>query len=280
MIYAVSDLHVDFRENMEWVWSLSSHRYLNDALIVAGDVSDNLQRLELTLVALRERFAAVMFVPGNHELWVRNGNWTDSWEKFQHIQGLCHRLDILTEPTKFSSASGPVWLVPLYSWYIRPQDGDGSLFAEKKGEDPEQAMWADNYFVRWPKRDDERAPAHYLLELNERYLDLRLDGPIVSASHFLPRQDLIFSTDAERSANPGVNRDAFPTFNFSRVAGCRQLDEQIRALGSSVHVYGHQHRNRWRTIDGVLYVSNCLGYPRERGSVLDDNPHAGLVKVY
>jgi hypothetical protein len=193
VIYAVSDLHVDFRENMEWVWSLSSHRYLDDALIVAGDVSDNLQRLELTLVAMRERFAAVMFVPGNHELWVRNGNWTDSWEKFQHIQDLCHRLGILTEPTKFSSDSGPVWLVPLYSWYIRPQDGDGSLFAEKKAK------------------------------------------------------------------------------ILSRPCG---LTTTLFA-GQSEMTNGH-----WRTIDGVLYVSNCLGYPRERGSVLDDNPHAGLVKVY
>ena len=43
-----------------------------------------------------------------------------------------------------------------------------------------------------------------------------------------------------------------------------ELDEQIRSLGSSIHVYGHQHRNRDRTIDGVRYITHCLGYPRER----------------
>jgi hypothetical protein len=31
-----------------------------------------------------------------------------------------------------------------------------------------------------------------------------------------------------------------------------------------IHVYGHQHRNRHRCIDGVLYISHCLGYPTER----------------
>jgi len=49
------------------------------------------------------------------------------------------------------------------------------------------------------------------------------------------------------------------------------LDEQIRKLGSRLHVYGHQHRNRRRLYDGVWYVSNCLGYPEERrGRVIQD----------
>jgi hypothetical protein len=55
-------------------------------------------------------------------------------------------------------------------------------------------------------------------------------------------------------------------FNFSRVAGTQVLEKQIRKLGSSIHAYGHQHRNRWVTIDGIHYVSHCLGYPHERRS--------------
>jgi len=72
----------------------------------------------------------------------------------------------------------------------------------------------------------------------------------------------MFSTQTE--ATGMTVRDTNPSFNFSRVAGSAGLEEQIRRLGSSVHVYGHQHRNRHRLIDGVLYVSHCLGYPRER----------------
>ncbi len=37
-----------------------------------------------------------------------------------------------------------------------------------------------------------------------------------------------------------------------------------------MHVYGHQHRNRHREEDGVVYVSHCLGYPKERGDRNDD----------
>ena len=169
--------------------------------------------------------------------------------------------------------------MPLQSWDVRPEEGAGSLFVPKQGEDPTLSMWADNYFVRWPVRQNAHPPAHYLMALNEPHVVRRFEGPIISFSHFLPRRDLIFATDAERAANPRSRKDEYPTFNFSRVAGCEHLDAQIRQLGSSVHVYGHQHRNRRRSVDGVLYVSNCLGYPRDRlGQVLGD-PNAGLQRV-
>jgi hypothetical protein len=69
-------------------------------------------------------------------------------------------------------------------------------------------------------------------------------------------------------------RDAYPRFNFSRVAGSSGIETQIRRLGSTAHVYGHQHRNRDRVVDGVRYVSHCLGYPseRRRGTSIIEGP--------
>ena len=93
-VFAVSDIHADHPENMQWVFSLPCNRYRNDALIVAGDVSDDLETLARALGGLRERFGRVLFVPGNHELWVHRGECEDSWEKFCLIQALCDRLDI------------------------------------------------------------------------------------------------------------------------------------------------------------------------------------------
>ena len=58
--------------------------------------------------------------------------------------------------------------------------------------------------------------------------------------------------------------DRHPEFNFSRVAGSSLIDQQIRQIGSRLHVYGHQHINRDREIEGVRYVAHCLGYPNER----------------
>jgi hypothetical protein len=44
------------------------------------------------------------------------------------------------------------------------------------------------------------------------------------------------------------------------------LDEQIRKLGSAIHVFGHSHINRDLIIEGVRYIQNALSYPRERRS--------------
>ena len=53
-------------------------------------------------------------------------------------------------------------------------------------------------------------------------------------------------------------------FNFSRYAGAQVIENQLRQLGSVVHVFGHQHRNRDRTIGGVRYVQYCLGNCKEQ----------------
>ncbi|MFZ8957349.1 MAG: metallophosphoesterase, partial [Pseudohongiellaceae bacterium] len=56
-VFAVSDLHVDYRENLDWIDSLSRDRYREDVLLLAGDVTDDLRLLGSTLRALKSRFA-------------------------------------------------------------------------------------------------------------------------------------------------------------------------------------------------------------------------------
>ncbi len=83
------------------------------------------------------------------------------------------------------------------------------------------------------------------------------------------------------SATAGPPRPArAKRFKFSRVAGSTRLEARIRALGSVLHVFGHQHRNRDRVIDGSRYVSNCLGYPREhaRGRIGESCGSLELVR--
>lgn len=265
-VFALSDIHIDYQDNMTWIQDLSATEYQHDVLLLAGDVSDDLSKLQVVFMTLCAKFAQVFFVPGNHELWVRRQECPDSLAKFWRVLELCHALGVQTSPGKIGSAPGTpgIWVVPLFSWYVQPEEGSDSLFVHKEGEDPTLEMWADNYFTRWPAQQQELNVAETFLRLNEAHVYRSYDAPVISFSHFMPRAELMYRTPYETTATGVVPRDRHPRFNFSRVAGCGGLEAQIRQLGSTIHVYGHQHRNRHRWIDGVLYVSHCLGYPAER----------------
>lgn len=267
-VFAISDLHVDYKENRAWVAQLSDRDFCDDVLILAGDVSNRTERMVETLGTLRRKFARVFFVPGNHDLWVRSQGQNDSLDKFYDVMDLCKQLDVETEVAVVAR----VQIVPLFSWYEKPEESLDSLFVAKEGEDPTLSMWSDNLLISWPA--SEKPIAQYLLAKNPTRLDG--DGMVITFSHFLPRQELIFGSRDRVTKVRRSRRDSHPEFNFSRVAGTDALDRQLRTLGSTLHIYGHQHRNRWLEIDGVTYVSHCLGYQRERkvGMVcgLDEGP--------
>ena len=52
-VFATSDLHTDYKENFRWLAELSDTEYRDDALIVAGDISDRLEVIRETLLLLR-----------------------------------------------------------------------------------------------------------------------------------------------------------------------------------------------------------------------------------
>jgi len=265
-IYALSDIHLDNDGNKQWFQKLLNYNYANDILILAGDVSDDISLLKETLITLRGLFNQVFFVPGNHELWINRSDCDNSLEKFWQIIDLCDSLNINTRPAKVSSKKNEndVWILPLFSWYRKPEESYKSLYFHKQGDDPNLKIWCDTHYVKWPSFKEQGSAADYFLYLNEKQVPDVFDAPVISFSHFLPRRDLIFSTKDEKNINEMVFKDPYPSFNFSRVAGCSGLEEQIRKFGSIIHIYGHQHRNRHRVVDNILYISHCLGSPMER----------------
>ena len=267
-VYAISDVHADYRDNLWQLEQLPRHSYGADALILAGDVSHKPEVLRRTFEIFLERFCHVFFVPGNHELWAGRGQHASSVEKFQEVLRLCESMGVRTGPGVIGTGTDQVCVVPLFSWYTRPGEGSDSLYRERPTQGPSESVWADDYLVKWPRTADFQA-VQYFLDLNARRVSALYPVSRVSFSHFLPRQDLMFAAPGD--APYAALDPARAMFNFSAVAGSTLIDQQIRQLGSRVHVYGHQHRNRRRYYDGVWYVSNCLGYPDERrGQVFQD----------
>lgn len=235
-ILAISDLHTDFRENLRLIEQIPASLYSGDVLIVAGDIADNTEIIKRTLSLLRSRFKTVLYMPGNHELWVR-GEEYDSIEKLFRILSLCHSLDIQTTPTKIND----LWVVPLFSWYDSEFDSGPA--------DNELEGWADFHYCKWPQ--GIRQVHEYLIGLNLPNIK-SYDGTVISFSHFLPRIELLPAREKLRFKGLG------------KVAGCRLIESQIRRLKSVTHVFGHSHINRDCEIEGVRYVQNALSYPKER----------------
>lgn len=231
-IYAISDLHADFRENRRLLERISTREHRGDALIVAGDIADSLAVVSDVLRSLRDRFASVFFVPGNHELWVRNDRG-DSLEKFTAVLDACRVAGVHTAPAR----AGGAWVVPLFSWY------DASFDVLGEGDAASLEAWSDRYFCRWPAGMG-RIDRHFLA-MNDRSLR-RYDAPVITFSHFVPRTELV----------PRVQWLLFK--GLPLVAGTVELDEQIRRVGAKVHVFGHTHIPEDRVIDGVRYVQNHL----------------------
>lgn len=237
-VFALSDLHVDYDVNAKWVATLSSADYRDDVLILAGDLTDTRSRLEWCLGTLARRFARVLFVPGNHDLWViREDGGKDSLQKFDDVRDAVAASGASMEPFRSPGLS----IIPLLAWY------DYSF-----GQPSEElrSVWMDYRACRWPEAfRDEDVAAHFAA-LNDGHT-ARAGDLVITYSHFLPRIDLM-----PAKVSPGT-RLLFP------VLGSARLDRQLRKLGSRIHVYGHSHLNRRLEIDGVRYVNNAFGYPAE-----------------
>jgi len=237
-IFAVSDIHVDFEENFQWVNNLSRMDYQNDLLILAGDVTDSLSIFKEILTTLKNRFREVLYIPGNHDLWVqRNRIQENSLGKLRIIKTIAADCGISMEPFHL----GPLSIIPLYGWY------DFS-FGEPQPETI--TSWADFIACKWPEDYDEKKITQHFIALNEPVLDIA-NKFIISFSHFLPRIDLMpFYIPSDKQ-------------NLYPVLGTSLLEKQIRRLGSRIHIYGHSHVNTQTMKDHTLYINNAFGYPYE-----------------
>ena len=96
-LVAVSDLHVRYPDNRAVVDSLRPTSD-DDWLIVAGDVAEQVEDVTWALGLLRERFARVLWVPGNHELWTRGKDPVQlrGVQRYLALVQACRELDVLT----------------------------------------------------------------------------------------------------------------------------------------------------------------------------------------
>jgi len=238
-VFALSDIHIDYDANAKWIDTLSIADYQDDVLILAGDATHTRRLLHWCLSTLVKRFKKVLFVPGNHELWVnREQREMNSLQKFEEVCAVVEASGASMQPFRDRSVS----IIPLLSWY------DYSFGAPSEYL---RSVWMDYYACRWPSGFTEEDITAYFTQLN-RNLVAPTSDTVITYSHFVPRTDLMVGFV------PGSIRFLYP------VLGSVQLDRQLRTFNPTIHVYGHCHVNCRTKIDGVSYINNAFGYASER----------------
>ena len=244
-IFALSDIHIDYTRNRKWLMDLSRADYQQDILILAGDISDNAERIEQCFKQLSNCFRQVHFVPGNHDLWVKKRDAMTSIDKFYAITRIANDYGIATTPCQF----GELTIVPLLGWYDF-SFGHCSEYLQERWMDFHTCQWGEAFDELTAFSVREKAITEFFLSLNEPWLSCSSEM-IISFSHFLPRIDLM------PDFIPAIHQKLYP------ILGTDALDRQVRQLGSCIHVYGHSHFNRHIDLDGVTYINNAYGNPGE-----------------
>ena len=120
-LWAISDLHTGHTGNKPVTESLYPSSP-DDWLIVAGDVAERTDEIRWSLDLLRKRFAKVIWVPGNHELWTTGKDPMQVFgrARYDYLVQMCDEMGIVTPEHPFpvwTDEGGPATIVPMFLLY-------------------------------------------------------------------------------------------------------------------------------------------------------------------
>ena len=251
-LYAISDIHVGYRENLVAIGELPNHP--EDWLILCGDVGDTLEQVELALRLLNQKFARLIWVPGNHELWtVPRKSSLRGVARYRELVALCRRHGVLTPEDPFPvwmGEGGPLILAPLfvlYDYSFRPDHvpiSEAVAWA-RAGE----VLCTDEALLKTDPYSGVGEWCSARVLESERRLTEALEGsdhPTVLIAHFPLRQ--------EHAVLPYIPR-------FMVWCGTRRTEDWHKQFRAKVVVSGHLHIPCTRYVDGVRFEEVSLGYP-------------------
>ncbi|MFD0775356.1 metallophosphoesterase family protein [Streptomonospora algeriensis] len=252
-LLAISDLHVSHSGNREVLEGLRPCTG-DDWLIVAGDVAELPSDVEWALGLLRERFAEVVWVPGNHELWTtpRDPRQLRGVQRYERLVDICRGLGVHTPEDPYPvwrGTGGPVTVVPLFTLYdytFRPPGTstkeEGLAYAHSTG-----VVCTDEFMLHpdpYPTREEW---CRARLDYSERRLS-EISGPTVLVNHYpLVREptDVLYYPE------------------FAQWCGSVHTAGWHTKYDAAAVVYGHLHIPRITHHDGVRFQEVSVGYPRE-----------------
>jgi 3',5'-cyclic AMP phosphodiesterase CpdA len=254
-LLAVSDLHVAYEENRTITEGLRPES-AEDWLIVAGDVGEMSADIEWALGVLRERFAKVIWAPGNHELWTPKDDPVQlrGVERYEYLVEMCRRLDVVTPEDDYpvwDGEGGPAVVAPLfllYDYTFRPEGTSNKEEALAKAHEA-GVVCTDEYFLHPDPYPSREAWCEARVELTEKRLSaLPPELPTVLINHW-----------------PMVREPTRVMYypEFAQWCGTVLTADWHLRFRSACSVYGHLHIPRTTHYDDVRFEEVSVGYPRE-----------------
>ncbi|MEV0372194.1 metallophosphoesterase [Streptomyces sp. NPDC050636] len=254
-LVAVSDLHVRYRENRDIVEGLRPESD-DDWLLIAGDVGEFIADIRWALTLLSDRFAKVVWVPGNHELWTPANDPVQlrGVARYDHLVEICRELGVVTPEDPYpvwEGEGGPVAIAPLFLLYDYTfrMPGLHSKEAALAVADEAGVMCTDEFFLHPDPYPTREAWCQARLAATEaRLAAVPQELPTVLVNHF-----------------PLVREPTRPLWHpeFALWCGTEASADWPRRFRAAAVVYGHLHIPRLLICDGVPHQEVSLGYPRE-----------------
>src|SRR5687768_9072461 len=127
-LWAISDVHVRHDANRKLLEELPAHP--DDWLILGGDIGETIEHLLFTLDTLAPKFAQLLWIPGNHDLWTPTKTPLEERGEahYRKLVALCREHGALTPEDDFVRwpGEGPeTYLAPLfllYDYSFRPPE--------------------------------------------------------------------------------------------------------------------------------------------------------------
>ncbi len=250
-LLALADLHVHHPGQAAALEQIPQHP--DDWLVVAGDVTERPEALHATLASFVRRFARVVWVPGNHELWSVGDAPARGVARYLEMVQAARAAGAHTPEDGWLMWPGegpPLALVPLFLLY------DYSF--GPPGMDPAQT-------VAWAAEDGIRAADEVLLH----------PDPFPSRAAWcadrLQRAEALLATVPEHVRTVLINhwplrRDLVRIPRVPRYApwcGTTATEDWHRRWRADLVISGHLHvrATDWR--DGTRFEEVSLGYPRQ-----------------
>jgi predicted phosphodiesterase len=257
----ISDVHVD---SNAWDWSVLQHCDPTIPMVVVGDISNDVMETSYWIADLRSRFKQVIWVMGNHDAYnlgfhktrLYDREFSAKWpyprtvaEIYDHYARwssahdihFLNRSNVIVDGVQFVGATG---------WH--------NFDAPNLRFDDQVQAWQDHMmdsnYINWgPGTHADHRPVLLAALDDAEYLRGAVsqnDLPKVVITHHIPHSRFVKVTH-----NPTWNL-LNGSFLNTELETC--VDASIRAW-----CFGHTHFRFDRDQNGVRYLNNARGYPRE-----------------